>query len=323
MLKFFDDLAINQATSEFISNSERADLAVSYWGRGAAEHLRLELSKETRIICDLLSGCCNPAEIDKIRKIGGVQVKHLTGLHAKLYWAPTMMIVGSANASANGLGDSGEGTIEAAACSDDPSALDSAAAWFKQLWANADPVSDESIRQGWESWKSRGPRPRRGETTTVIQRYLTQPEWFRGRVHVTYYMSEASPESKKKFDEIKEEYYSKNDLGKLDADEYPFYDERLRDVPQHLIGDFVIEAPTGNIYTISRIEPYSRDFCVVLLKRERTVLGLRMPPNERKWLRQAIEAHVGSKKTDESWNLETLPSDVRRFLAEKHGGKSD
>lgn len=323
MLMFFDDAAINKAMSEFISNSERADLAVSYWGRGAAEHLRLELSKETRIVCDLLSGCCNPAEIDKIRRIAGVQVKHLTGLHAKLYWTPTMMIVGSANASANGLGDSGDGTIEAAACSDDRSALDSAAAWFTQRWENADPVSDELIRQGWESWKSRGPRPRRGETTTVIQRYLTQPEWFRGRVHVTYYTSEASPESKKKFDEIKEEYYSKSDLSKLGADEYPFYDERLRDMPQHLIGDFVIEAPTGNIYTISRIEPYSKDFCVVLLRPERNVLGLRMPPNERKSLRQAIEAHLGSKETDESWNLETLPSDVRRFLAGKNDGKSD
>jgi hypothetical protein len=317
MIKFFDDAAINETMSELVPNSDRADLAVSYWGRGAAERLGLLLSKDTRIVCDLLSGCCNPAEIERIRQLPGVQVRHLAGLHAKVYWTPTMMIVGSANASANGLGDSGEGTIEAATCTDERSALDEAAGWFTRQWDRADPVFEPLMRRGWEAWKSRGPRATSAETATVIQKYLKQPEWFRGRVNVTYYTTEASPEAKKKFEEIRDEYYSKSDLKKLGDDEYPFYDERVRDVPEHLIGNFIIEAASEKLYTIFRIEPYSKDHCVVLLRPERNVLGLSMPLKERKWLRQAIERHLGPKETDRSWDLETLPSDVRQLLAEK------
>ena len=75
--------------------------AVAYWGKdatkrtGLAEHPN---RAEVRVICDLLSGACNPNEIEELTRIG-VQVKTLDRLHAKVWISGHDVIVGSANAS--------------------------------------------------------------------------------------------------------------------------------------------------------------------------------------------------------------------------------
>ena len=80
--------------------------------------------KNVRIICDLLSGACNPVEIEKLKGLDGVRVRTRDRLHAKVWIGGNDVIVGSANASHNGLPgddeDAANASIEAAVESHDP-----------------------------------------------------------------------------------------------------------------------------------------------------------------------------------------------------------
>jgi HKD family nuclease len=78
-------------------------IAVAFWGEGAAKTLRLTGARRGRIICNLESGACNPKEVRKLRASKRLKLKTHAQLHAKIYWSPTAAMVGSSNASANGL----------------------------------------------------------------------------------------------------------------------------------------------------------------------------------------------------------------------------
>jgi hypothetical protein len=114
-----------------------ASLAVAFWGDGAARKLGLDQRKgKTRILCDLYSGGCNPDEIKRLLK-PQIEVRYLKGLHAKLYCMEHGAVVGSSNASANGLGDENEdlsGTIELNAFFDERSVQAAAEKWFERHW---------------------------------------------------------------------------------------------------------------------------------------------------------------------------------------------
>ena len=91
-------------------------IAVAFWGRGAASQLGLDLcGQSAQIVCNLTRGGTNPDEIERLQAAGH-HVRHNPDLHAKVYLSDEEAIVGSSNASANGLsyetGD-GIGWIEA------------------------------------------------------------------------------------------------------------------------------------------------------------------------------------------------------------------
>ncbi len=87
------------------SNNNR--LAVAFWGRGAMKALGIECPKSPQrnyqIICNLTTGGTNPAEIELLRG-KGYDVRHSPRLHAKVFRFADSAVIGSANASANGLG---------------------------------------------------------------------------------------------------------------------------------------------------------------------------------------------------------------------------
>jgi hypothetical protein len=92
-----------------------ARLAVAFWGDGAVKRLGLDTRQgETRVVCDLYSGGCNPEEIAKLL-IHRIEVRYLDKLHAKFYSTPGAVVLGSSNASPSGLARKGEkpsGNIE-------------------------------------------------------------------------------------------------------------------------------------------------------------------------------------------------------------------
>ncbi len=120
-----------------LSSGGVAKLAVAFWGDGANNKIGVTKRKEeTRILCNLFSGGCNPDEIKKMLK-PTVQMRYLNGLHAKLYWTRGGMAVGSSNASANGLGDEGtelNGNVGLNVLLRSPSMLQQAEKWFDRLW---------------------------------------------------------------------------------------------------------------------------------------------------------------------------------------------
>ena len=138
--ELLDTLATTERLKSLLKTKGLARLAVAYWGEGAIKQLGLErLPSETRVLCDLWSGCCNPDEIKGLLK-AGVSVRYFNKLHAKLYCTPAGIIIGSSNASSNGLGSEGQelsGNVELDAAVSSPAFTKAAEKWFDKRWAKA------------------------------------------------------------------------------------------------------------------------------------------------------------------------------------------
>jgi hypothetical protein len=145
---------------QIISSSSKLDVAVSFWGRGALSALGLPsvgAVKRTRVICNLESGATNPAEIQELRNLG-VDVRTHPTLHAKMWLGERALIVGSANASANGLGL--EGTeltrwVELCHLTDSSELRRTAGDWFSQTWEQSHKIDDSMIEEARIRWKLR------------------------------------------------------------------------------------------------------------------------------------------------------------------------
>src|SRR4051794_11288172 len=104
--EFLDEKAASVAIARLLRESETAKLAIAFWGHGAINKLGLERRElNVEAICNLESGSCNPFEVRRLWRLKGVRLKTHPHLHAKVYWTPRRAVLGSSNASANGLVD--------------------------------------------------------------------------------------------------------------------------------------------------------------------------------------------------------------------------
>ena len=166
MAKFLSAGEILKSIKTLINKSTKIDLAVAYWGNGALQMTALDQIHQTtkvRIICDLESGACNPDVIRQLIK-KRFQVRSLKSLHAKVYIGEKSLIVGSANASSNGLASEGvdtNGMHEAAALITEESTLTAANQWFsRDLWPTAKPISRAALKAATLTWENRSITPK-------------------------------------------------------------------------------------------------------------------------------------------------------------------
>ena len=118
------------------------ELAVAFWGKDAARDLGLERhaddradDRPTELICNLASGGTNPDEIKKLIDFG-INVKQCDTLHGKVYVFDRCFVVGSSNASANGLALQGKEVSywhEANILSDDREIREKLSDWIDAL----------------------------------------------------------------------------------------------------------------------------------------------------------------------------------------------
>ncbi len=131
-------------------------IAVPFWGRGAVERLALRKGRPARIVCNLDHPGCNPSVIEALldRKF---KVRTNRRLHAKIYVTSDVAIVGSSNASSNGLTAESEealGWIEANVLSRDPALVEATTKLFIEIWddrANTLPVTRKAIAAAKEA----------------------------------------------------------------------------------------------------------------------------------------------------------------------------
>ena len=134
--------------------------AVAFWGAGAAQFLReasANLSK-ARILCDISMGATGP---DALRELGAPdndRLRRYDGLHAKVYVSDTGLVVGSPNASANGIGfANGEPVwLEAGSFheANSPEWRD-AISWFDPLYRNAEPIDNDALNEAQRKFRPR------------------------------------------------------------------------------------------------------------------------------------------------------------------------
>lgn len=188
MDKFLDDDRLGPAIRQLTRGAD-ARCAVAFWGEGAARALFGDARSpaNVRIVCDVSMGGTNPSELKALSAPRNPNLRHLTGLHAKVYLSDQGVITGSANASANGIGFSSNATLVEAGTFHEPGgeAYEQAAEWFERIWARSSQVNAATLKLADEAWKlrqraSRGRLNRAPDPASLLDAVAADPDEFRG-----------------------------------------------------------------------------------------------------------------------------------------------
>ena len=197
-MKFVDGTKAKSEIRKLLVDAKHIRIAVSYWGDGAVDALEIQRlnGRDIKIVCDLLSGACNPDEINKLRDVFGSDcVRKLAKLHAKVWIIDNHVILGSSNASTNGLTQEGreaEGLVEAnVLVSDKESSSASFRAgvshWFQDnIWRSATKITEHDMELARERWKiQRKTRPS-PKHRTLLEALKVDPDIMKGKDVVIY-----------------------------------------------------------------------------------------------------------------------------------------
>jgi hypothetical protein len=156
---FLNETAALDAIRSMLSGADTATLAVAFWGTGAIERLGLNKSwKSLRIVCNLDSGACNPDEIQRLLDMDNVEVRTDWRLHGKVYLTPQALVMGSSNASSNGLvieGAAALGWAEANIESKDLDLRRQLSEWCDSRFSQALDIGVEQMSLAREAWDAR------------------------------------------------------------------------------------------------------------------------------------------------------------------------
>lgn len=162
--------------------------AVAFWGDGASRALFPSGRSPVgaRVICDLTMGGSNPKELKALGAPDSDEIKHLRGLHAKVYLSEKGLITCSANASNNGIGFLDVvGLVEAGTFHPPQSeAFQSASDWFERIWLTAGVVDQPALDEAERAWKRRPKLGGRGwrpmNPVSLLDVVASHPQRFRG-----------------------------------------------------------------------------------------------------------------------------------------------
>lgn len=154
-----DETAALAAIRALLADATHAKLAVAFWGKGAIERLGLDRPGLTaEILCNLESGACNPKELRRLYDHPRITLRSHPALHAKVWWTAGGAVLGSSNASANGLaveGDAAAGWHEANVEISEAGVLTDIDHWFTGISDAGYAVELEDIDRATELWKAR------------------------------------------------------------------------------------------------------------------------------------------------------------------------
>ncbi|MGQ2941858.1 MAG: hypothetical protein ACT6Q7_10160 [Blastomonas fulva] len=141
--------------------------------------------KDAKLICDVSLGGTNPKALVDLGAPNRKTLRHVEGLHAKVYLSDRGMVIGSANASGGGIGfERTAGLIEAGTRHAPPSvAYADASDWFNKLWRTAKMVDEDVLSLARRRFRppSANLRPHRDpKANSVLDAFVNDVERFRG-----------------------------------------------------------------------------------------------------------------------------------------------
>lgn len=290
--KFLTEQEIVAVIQKKLSDGSSLSAGVAFWGRGAAAELNIDTknSHQIEIVCNLRMGGTNPAAIEELQKLGA-KIKHRDDLHAKVYIFDDSVIIGSSNASANGLAfQAGEAASwrEANILTDDPEIVSKTKAWFSEISSQALAVRPSDLKRAKEAWS------RRRAQIPIHARNLyeavrTNPKLFEGhRIHISIWNEEASPEAEKALKTFKKNT-SLGATNKIDC--YEGWDDMPEDIT--IIDFFGNEngVELQGIYQTprSRISVPLKNGSIQICFERKSVNGLSLG-NKKAWERAALKA---------------------------------
>lgn len=187
---FLDDrIAIATEVQNLFRDAKEIYCIVAFWGSGA-EQLFAGMNKRkiqrTRIVCNLTMGGTNPNVIEDLRN-KGFHIKHSPTLHSKVYWTDSGVVVGSANASTNGLSLEGryqDGWLEAAMFSDRKTEIDIIQQYVNEVWDQSNEIEPQDMQKAHARWRKRRPLPTPRNKLTLVEALMQ--ERFSGRSNCIY-----------------------------------------------------------------------------------------------------------------------------------------
>lgn len=155
-----DRTSVASQITKLLTTASTLKVAIAFWGAGSAKLLKPIQGKAVELLCNLESGACNPDEVEVLTAMFPGAVKSNPSLHAKVWWTPAGLILGSSNASANGLAlEASElaGWHEANVLLTDKETIDSCRQWFDGLWGDAASqlVDDRMLADAKVLWQRR------------------------------------------------------------------------------------------------------------------------------------------------------------------------
>ena len=183
-MEFLDARQTRIAVRKLVRKSLSIDLVVAFWGDGAIDELALgERAGPINIICNLESGATNPKVISDLEKLAkgigpAISVRQNDRLHSKIYLFDDAVIIGSSNASTNGLAfEGGELThwMEGNVLSRDVALIKAARDWIGKL--DCREISPADLARAKAAWKKRRSAVRlpRDKSQTVLEAMRLEP----------------------------------------------------------------------------------------------------------------------------------------------------
>jgi hypothetical protein len=136
-MEFLHGKALTVRMADLCRTRTSLKIAIAYWGQSSLKLLHLNPARtNVKLLCCLKGGKSDPDIIGRFH----TRARQRDNLHAKVIWTPHGAIVGSANASSNGLPeeeDSADGLIEAGIFVTDDTTLRAIEQWFDRQYKSA------------------------------------------------------------------------------------------------------------------------------------------------------------------------------------------
>lgn len=239
MVRLLTGNSIFLEVRKLAKNSKNLDIAVAFWGANAVHETRLSECRNIRVLCDLYSGACDPSEIRQLA-IVGAEVRACDGMHAKVWLGTDECILGSANASAAGLGYNNYSPMNDEAClyTKNPVLVQDVQKWFDCLWARSRTITEEDIRSVQLLYEKNRTQRRLSETT-LLEALGSDSKRFKNIKVFAYTPLDYSPEADEAFKREAKSLYTSAALKRVST---PFY-EGQRGMLE--AGDTVIDFSIG------------------------------------------------------------------------------
>lgn len=285
--------------------------AVAFWGQGAAEQLGISKANgiECQILCDLFSGACNPKEMHKLLSLG-CEIKTIDGLHSKIYCNADQVLIGSSNASSNGLASNTKqfsGNVEANALVTERPFVDAVHKWFDEHWSlpSTQSVTTTLVEESKPIWLTNSAMTRQltNGLLSEIRQHPGFAQKLKARV-IFYVFDKGSASAERAYNLQGRARYSDAEL-RFFADVLPYYEDRggWNVHPGDVFLDFECSKPKGRatFYGIWRVrkDPFifvgrSKEHRIILLDKLTDIDGLRVTGQDRKKMEQAIDRYMKS-----------------------------
>lgn len=173
-----------------VCSGDDVKCAVAFWGNNAEVTLfhppQID-AKKFKIICDISMGGTNPETIKQLGAPENPNLKHIEGLHAKVYISNSGCVIGSANASDNGVGfQNSPKHLEAGVYHLPGSKVwEEVGKWFEKTFSDAKALDSGALEKCENKWEKRKAASQNIalydsdlELDNILKAYLTLPEVF-------------------------------------------------------------------------------------------------------------------------------------------------